>query len=190
MTAPDAPCPPADRPDWYLLSLIQGGDRAAAGELYARYVVRLRAVAAGNAAGRADPDDAVQSAFRSFLTAAGRGLYHVPDGRDLWALLVVTVLNKLRSYARRAAAGGRTRTAAPDALAETPAPRGDDPALAVATRELIDGLPPLERRVTELRLAGHSVDEIARHLGRSRRTVERNLQSCRDRLKDEGLRHE
>lgn len=190
MNAADAPRPPDACPDWYLLSLIQGGDRAAASELYARYAARLRAVAAGAAHGSADPDDAVQSAFRTFLAAADRGRYHVPDGRDLWALLVTTVLNKLRSHARRATAAKRTPPTVRDVLAETPAPRGDDPALTAAARDIIDGLPPLERLVTELRLAGHSVEEIAGRLGRSQRTVERNFQSCRERLKEQVLRNE
>lgn len=190
MTAVDAPSSLRERPDWHLLSLIQLGDREAASELYARYAARLRAVALGTAACPPDADDAVQSAFRSFLVAADRGAYHVPDDRDLWALLVTIVLNKLRSHARRAAAVKRTPPAARGALTDTPAPCGDDPALAVATQDLLDGLPPLEREVAGLRLAGHSVEEIAARLGRSLRTVERNLQSCRERLKEQGLRHE
>lgn len=180
--------PPPDRdgytalPDAELLAHIQRGERAAAGALYERYAGRLRAVAAGgHDAALCDPEDIVQSAFRSFLVSAAQGGYHVPDEKDLWALLVTVVLNKRRSHVRHATAakrmpGGR------DAV--TPPPRtGDgDPAVALEAREILEHLPPPEREVAELRLAGYSVDEIAGRLGRARRTVERNLQSCRTRL--------
>ena len=166
-----------DTPDAELLARIRDGDRAAAGALYERYAGRLRAVAGGgHDATLCDPEDVVQSAFRSFIAAAARGHYHVPDEKDLWALLVTVVLNKRRSHVRHATAAKRSPVM-------TPPPRGAlDPAVALGAREIIEQLPAPEREIAELRLAGYSVDEIAGRLGRSRRTVERNLHSCRSRL--------
>lgn len=177
-----SPLPLAALSDEALLHLIQCGDRAAVGELYGRYAARLRAAVAG-ARGPAlcDPEDVVQSAFRSFIEAAERGRYRVPDGADLWALLVTIALNKRRSHARRATAAKRAPGAAP-----RPSAAHDDPGAALGARDLLDRLPSPEREIAELRLAGCSVDEIAGRLGRSRRTVERNLHSCRERLLKEG----
>ena len=173
------------RPDQELLALTRAGDRAAAGELYERYADRLRELAGRRTAGGVvDADDVVQSAFRTFLAGVGRGLYDVPDGQDLWALLVVVALNKVRAYARSASAvkrsGGRRL---PDPAAETlPDRAAADPALLAATRDVLGRFSPLERELVDLRLAGHHVAGIAERLGRSKRTVERTLQNCRERL--------
>lgn len=105
---------PEGRPDHVLLALTRSGDRAAAGELYERYARRLRDLAAHRTAGGPiEPDDVVQSAFRTFLAGVGRGLYDVPDGQDLWALLVVVALNKVRAYARSASAAKRAAAGCP-----------------------------------------------------------------------------
>ena len=126
----------------------------------------------------------VQSAFRTFLTGVNRGLYDVPDGQDLWALLVVVALNKVRAYARAAGAGKRAGgRRLSDPAAETLPDRGAvDPALAAAAEDVLAQFPPRERELIDLRLAGHPVETIARQLDRSKRTVERTLQTCRERL--------
>lgn len=176
---------PAEPSDAELLARVHAGDREAAGALYERYADRLRAVAGGGPdPAWCDPEDVVQSAFRSFIARAAEGHYAVPDEKDLWALLVTVVLNKRRSHARRAAAVRRADAARE---ARTPPPRAGaaDPAVMAAARDLLDRLPPAERAVAELRLAGCSVDEVAGRLGKARRTVERNLHSCRELLHKE-----
>ncbi|QEL19517.1 RNA polymerase sigma factor [Limnoglobus roseus] len=184
--------PPHDRAvgpsDDGLLDLIQHGDRGAAGELYQRYADRLREIVGRRHPDRlSDADDVLQSAFRTFLAGADQGHYHVPDGSDLWALLVTVVLNKLRSHARKAVAAKRVLPRANTSAASNSATASADPALAATVRDVIEYLPPPEREVVELRLAAYSVPEIAQKLGRSRRTVERNLQSSRDRLTQLGV---
>ena len=57
-----------------------------------------------------------------------------------------------------------------------------DPTLAAATQDVLSQFSPLERELIDLRLAGHHLEGIARHLARSKRTVERTLQYCRERL--------
>ncbi|MFM8271990.1 MAG: sigma factor-like helix-turn-helix DNA-binding protein [Gemmata sp.] len=120
-----------------------------------------------------------------FFEGAGRGQYHAPSERDLWALLVTIVLNKQRSQARRAAVlRAPKRNGGPRPRAE------DEPGVAFAARDILERLPSPEREIAELRLAGHAVEEIAQRLGRSRRTVERNLQACRKRLLEQVTTHE
>ena len=148
----------------------------------------LREIAGGKHPARlSDADDVLQSAFRTFLIGADRGQYHVPEGSDLWALLVTVVLNKLRSHARKSVAAKRlpsnTHSCAMSSFPVSP----PDPALLATVQDIIENLPPPERDVVELRLAAYSVGEIAQKLGRSRRTVERNLQSSRDRLTQQGV---
>ena len=48
-------------------------------------------------ASRVDPEDIVQSVFRSFFQRAITDAYSVPAGQDLWKLLLTIALNKVRS---------------------------------------------------------------------------------------------
>ena len=73
--------------------------------------------------------------------------------------------------------------------ANEPAIRGatgkDEVALAVlrmVVDEVLEGLPERHRKMIELRLEGHEVAEISRHVGRSMRSVERVLQDFRRRM--------
>lgn len=172
-------------PDQFLLTSIQDGDREALGELYQRYAGRLERLVAPRAGGLYDASDVVQSAFRTFMATADNGHYDLPDGRDLWGLLVAIALNKLRSRVRyetarkRSPMAGRRWITDVDvdvSLAENHGSEGVD------VRDVLEQLPPEERELVELRLAGHVVEDIARRVGRSKRTVERQLQSCRDAL--------
>lgn len=171
---------PHSRTDHYLLSSIQRGDREALGELYVRYADRLGRLVATRAGGLYDADDVVQSAFRTFITTADNGHYDLPNGRDLWGLLVAIALNKLRSRARYDTA--RKRSPAGRVGPAEVVPCGDEGSDGVDVRDALDQLTPDERELVELRVAGHAVEDIARRVGRSKRTVERQLQSCRDTL--------
>lgn len=55
--------------------------------------------------------------------------------------------------------------------------------LELVVTETLERLPPPQRRVVELRFAGHEVAEIAEQIGRSMRTTERLLQEARDQFK-------
>lgn len=175
--------------DQTLLRLLQAGNRQAALDLYLRYAPRVRNLARhqcpADLACRFDPEDIVQSVFRSFFHDASRGLYEAPDGAGLWRLLAVIALNKLRSrcaYHRTACRdvrhtrGGDTLTAMQDVLSDTV----DDTAyFDLVVREALEQLPPAHRQIIALRMEGHGVAEVARRMGRSKRTVERLLQECR-----------
>ncbi len=177
-----------------LVRRLRAGSETAAGRLYARYVARLRALAraklSAELAGRVDPDDIVQSVFRRLFQAARRGDYDAPAGEDLWDLFLVITLNRVRSeqaYQRAAKRDvRRTARAGPD----------EDPLAAVADRdesaeaalrlyvaEALEQLPEDYRRAVELRMEGYEVADIARTLGRSKRTVERLLQEARGVLR-------
>lgn len=172
--------------DRSLLRLLAGGDREAADEVYRRYADRLRRVVRNalspRVSGRLDADDIVQSTFRRFLGAARDGRYVLPSGDELWGLLVVIGLNRVRS-AEQYHRSGKRDVRQTVGLADGTAEPADDAALAVEVDEALAGLPPDHREVTRLRLAGYEVGEIAGRLGRSKRTVERVLQDTRGRLR-------
>jgi RNA polymerase sigma-70 factor (ECF subfamily) len=185
--------------DASLLRRYKGGEMDAATELYVRYAGRLRALAAAQASPelkrRVDPDDIVQSVFRTFFRRAAEGQYDVPAGDELWKLFLVIGLNKIRAVAayhkaakrdvRQTSAGGDYERAVESA------PESDGAALAtlrMTIDELLAPLSPSHREIIDLRVAGHEVAEIAARTGRAKRSVERILQEFRRKL--HGLIHE
>jgi RNA polymerase sigma-70 factor (ECF subfamily) len=180
--------------DQSLLQDFRAGDLEAATALYERYARRLFALARGqlppNLSRQVDPDDIVQSVFRSFFEAAKAGAFAVPDGSDLWPLLLVVALNKIRAQGafhtaakrdvRRTQGLGESESLA-GALAALQS-GGSQPFLRVVALDLIEALPPQVRAVVELRLEGYSVNQIATRVERTKRSVERLLQESRRRL--------
>jgi RNA polymerase sigma-70 factor (ECF subfamily) len=175
------------------LRRFRGGQPDAATELYLRYAERLRALAAGQVAPdlapRLDPDDIVQSVFRTFFRRAAKGQYDVPEGEDLWKLFMIIALHKIRSSATFHRAAKRdvraTATGLTDDLTGQHLAGPDEMALAtlgMVIDELLSALPPSMRTIVELRVEGHEVEEIAQRTQRSRRSVERALHEFRARL--------
>ena len=70
----------------------RGGDQKAAEELFRRYANRLIGLARSRLsrklARRVDPEDVVQSVYRSFFHDVRDGRYDLQRGGDLWRLLV------------------------------------------------------------------------------------------------------
>ncbi|MDX1963435.1 MAG: sigma-70 family RNA polymerase sigma factor [Pirellulales bacterium] len=176
--------------DGSLLQFYRQGNNAAAEQLFARYAAKLERLAKYNlsrAAGqRIDAEDIVQSVFRRFFASVDRGNYDLPRGADLWSLLMVIALNRVRSEEALQRAGMRDirctvpfedqHPAGPGLSAE----QGDLTRLLIA--EAIEDLPAQHRAVVELRIQNYEVAEIAARVQRSKRTVERLLQEARAAL--------
>ncbi len=180
--------------DRSLLRRFQGGDDDAATALYRRYARRLEALArrqtGAELASRFDADDVVQSVFRTFFRRAAAGLYEVPPGDELWRLLLVLALHKVRDFAvhHRAQKRDVTKTwgVTPQQADQAGLAASDQvgyDALRMVIDELIVTLPEANRQIIELRIEGHEVKEIAERTGRSNRTVERTLQNFRTALR-------
>jgi RNA polymerase sigma-70 factor, ECF subfamily len=177
--------------DRSLLRRFQGGDDDAATALYQRYARRLEALArkqtGAELASRFDADDVVQSVFRTFFRRAAAGLYEVPPGDELWRLLLVLALHKVRDFAvhHRAQKRDVTRTwgVTPQQADLAASDQVGYDALRMVIDELIVTLPEANRQIIELRIEGHEVKEIAERTGRSNRTVERTLQNFRTALR-------
>jgi RNA polymerase sigma-70 factor (ECF subfamily) len=177
--------------DKSLLRRFQTGDDDAATALYARYANRLLALAqtktSSNFKSRFDADDVVQSVFRSFFRRAKQGLYDVPAGGELWQLLLVLSLNKIRRLALHHSAQKRNvrmTVSGEEVLPNVSAPE-EATALGILQQVVdqeIGELPDIQQRIVRDRIEGIEISEIARRVDRSKRTVERTLQQFRQRL--------
>lgn len=171
-----------------LVELHRGHDDAAT-QLYLRYADRLRSLAnkqtAGDLRTRIDPEDIVQSVFRTFFRRAAEGHYQVPEGEELWKLFLVIALNKIRTTGawHHAAKRDSRATVGTDALEQD---SGQDESslnvLNLVIEETLEGMPESTREIIKHRIAGHEVTDIASLVGRSKRSVERVLQEFRAKL--------
>jgi RNA polymerase sigma-70 factor (ECF subfamily) len=179
--------------DHSLVRRLRAGENDAATQLYLRYAGRLGALAwakrGADLSSRLDPEDLVQSIFRTFFRHAAVGEYDVPDGEDLWRLFLVIALHKIRDAGsfHRAAKRDIRATKAGDVFDE--AARGaetqDDQSLhelRMVIDDLMRELPQSQRTMVEMRIEGYKVEEIAEKVQRSKRSVERGLQEFREKL--------
>ncbi|TWT94548.1 sigma-70 family RNA polymerase sigma factor [Stieleria varia] len=174
--------------DATLLIRFQAGDEDAATAIYSRYAKQLLSLANRNSgealASRVDPEDIVQSIFRTFFRRASQGHYQIPDGDELWKLFLIIALNKVRSVAEfhRAAKrnAGQTQTLGNFDAGDV----GDtSEILRITIEEVLLSLPEDHQAVVRDRIDGFEVKEIAERNATSRRSVERILQGFRNRLR-------
>ena len=182
---PDAP------DDRMILSMFRAGNEQAARELYERYVDRLLALArkriSQRMASRVDPEDIVQSVFRTFFGRVKKGQFRIADQDDLCKLLVrITVHKTLRQVAfHKAAKRDPSLEAGQDGYAAEGIQKvlddepGHEDAVAFLDQleDFLGQLRPEERQILEMRMQGYSNDEIAKKLNiydrKIRRTIER-----------------
>jgi RNA polymerase sigma-70 factor (ECF subfamily) len=184
--------------DW--LKRWQGGDQQAAHVLFDRFAEQLIALARSHLSAkmsqRIDPEDVVQSAYRSFFDRARKGSLNFENGGDVWRLLVAMTLHKLRDQVDWQTAAKRSVNAEvsfgsedslfgihPNALSRNPSPV----MAAVLADELtgiMQNLEPVQRRMLELRLQGHNLYEIAEATQFTQRTVRRVLDRVKELLKE------
>jgi RNA polymerase sigma-70 factor (ECF subfamily) len=177
----------------------QAGDQDAAAQLWKRYAIRLIALVrsrlTSKLASKVDPEDVVQSAYRSFFTEARDDRYVLQQSGDLWRLLVAIALHKLDHQMRRHRAGKRSAAleqhfgAESDLLhlhaqriAKEPSP-AEAVALTDELEQMMRMLEPPRRRMVEMRLQGYSLEEIAADTKRNERTVRRALKQVEQYLR-------
>lgn len=181
--------------DRSLVRRFRTGDEDAATALYKRYAERLQRLAERNTASdlgvRFDAEDVVQSVFRTFFRRVQTGYYDLPAGEELWRLLLVISLNKIRTLAVHHRAKkrdvGATVAPEPQQMAQLALAPGDNWALRSlqsVVRDVLVDLPPIQQQMIAQRIDGCQVEEIASETGRSKRTVERVLQNFRQRLRE------
>lgn len=178
---------------------VQAGDEAASQEVFDRYVAQLVALTRRNLshrlAKRVDPDDIVQSAYRSFFVNARDGRFEIGKSGDLWRLLAAITINKLRRQVARNTSNKRDyrleQSGAPSnsmiGIVATVAGREPDPAEGAALSDeiaaLLADLRSEQRIMLERRLQGYTHEEIAAELQCTDRTVRRFFERLRHQLK-------
>lgn len=183
-----------------LMDRLRDGEDSAAREVFSRYARRLVGLARSRLderlAGKVDPEDVVQSAYKSFFVRQRAGELEVGNWQGLWGLLTLITIRKVADRAAYYQAGKR------DLARELPPPSGSDQApawqlaiahepgpeeaavLAETVEELMRELDGDERPVLELSLQGFSAAEISEQLGRAERSVRRLRERIRKRLEE------
>jgi RNA polymerase sigma-70 factor (ECF subfamily) len=179
------------------LSRLQAGDADAAHELFRRFTGQLIALARRRVEGglrhKVDPEDVVQSAYKSFFARYRDAKLEMGHWDGLWGLLTVITLRKCseRFAYHRAARRDAAREAPAPAAKEGAAwlePLGREPTpleaaqLCETVDRLLAGLDDDERAVVELSLQGYKTREISSQLGRAERTVRLLREGVRKRL--------
>lgn len=178
---------------------LRDGDGTAGSEIFRRYRERLIHLAAPRLAGKlrtkVDPEDVVQSAFRSFFRAEETREFGLGGWNDLWSVLVTITLRKCRYQVRhfltikrdiRREQAQRTIDSPLDwqTIASDPTPV-EAAEFADLLITFLGGLDERARQIVELSLEGYSPAEIAPKVSLTERTVYRQLDRIRARL--EGL---
>lgn len=179
------------QPDWtsaQLLARYRAGEAAAADEIFQRYLERLtrlaRARLSRRLASRTDADDVVQSAWRSFFIGVREDRFALQRSGDLWRLMVSIMMHKLYRQVRHHQTESRSvnREQVLNAGNDREfliADRQPHPEEAVALAELVEAclteFDAMERQIFERRLQGETIEEIARELKCSERTIRRRL---------------
>jgi RNA polymerase sigma-70 factor (ECF subfamily) len=189
---------PADDTFHALMARLRSGEDAAAREVFERFAGRLIALTRRQfnqlLARKVDPEDVVQSAYKSFFVRPRAGKVEVGDWGGLWSLLTLITLRKCADRAeffradRRDAAREATGPAGGDrpdpgltALDREPRPE-EAVILAETVEHLFRDVSAHERPILELSLQGYTAPEISARLGRAERSVRRLRERIRKRL--------
>jgi RNA polymerase sigma-70 factor (ECF subfamily) len=184
-----------------LIDLWRAGDEDAARQLVDRYIDRLLRLArhriSPKLGPRLDPEDIVQSVFRTFFHRLKDGQFVFAHQDDLCKLLVRITLHKtLRQVAFHKAAkrdpsmeteqGEHHREQLLALLDNEPTPEAAV-TFVDQLEHFLGQLRPQEREILELRLQGYSNEEIAQRLGLYDRKIRRAIEHVRAIARKEGF---
>lgn len=139
---------------------------------------------------RVDPEDIVQSTFKSFFRRARGSGYLAPESEDLFNLLIVIAMRKISNkvdyhFAQNRDARTTTTSYSTGEHEEASSDDGGLLELCLVIDEITNEYSLHQKQIVTLRLEGFSVEEIAIQVDRSKRTVERELHQFRKRLASE-----
>jgi RNA polymerase sigma-70 factor (ECF subfamily) len=186
-----------------ILAQLRSGDQGAAAQVFHRFTNRLIGLARIHLDSRirqkVDPEDVLQSVYRSFFVRQARGEFDFEGWDGLWSLLAVFTVRKCARVCRHFQPGAR------DFNAEVPGgsagenaertweaiDRGPTPTHAVMLAELVEqlmaDLNERERAVASLALQGYTVAEIVEETGVPSSTAYRVLGEIKEWLQQRAL---
>ncbi len=182
-----------------LMAQLRDGRNEAAVQLFNRFANRLIALARKQLDSRVlqkeDPEDVMQSVFRSFLGRHATGqLGSFETWDNLWAMLVVMTQRKCghrmeyfhavrRDVRREVPAVPMEDSSNVDLGAQSSEPTPSEAAMLTETVEqLLASLPQRQREIVSLTLQGYTPIEISERLDCTERTVYRVLERVREWL--------
>ncbi len=179
------------------IARIRAGDEEAAAELLRRYEAKVRLVVRRQLPrllrSKFDSLDFLQSVWGSFFQRVRTGPTDIEDEPNLVAFLAWAARNRVFDEYRRASSQKH------DVRREVPLFEGgysndleaalETPSQVVQARETLerlqDLLPEDRRQILALKAEGYSCREIGERLGLSERTVQRVIDTLRDRVRDD-----
>jgi RNA polymerase sigma factor (sigma-70 family) len=182
-----------------LAARLRAGDQGAASEVFRRFAGRLIALARTELEAqlrrKLDPEDVVQSVYRSFFTRYSAGQFDLSTWDSLWSLLTVITVRKClgraqyyrakcRTVASEAQVVSRNDDAASglsEAIDREPTPL-EAAVLAETIEQMMRGLTSDDRSIIELSLQGYTAQEISDRVGRAERSVRRVREHIKKRL--------
>jgi RNA polymerase sigma-70 factor (ECF subfamily) len=181
-----------------LVAQLRRRDNAAAAAVFDRFRCRLIALARqqldARLRGKLDPEDVVQSVFRTVFHRLADGQFELGDWDSLWGLLTCITVRKCGRWKAhfRAQARDIRRESPPPPSAEESSPGLEvldrEPApeevaiLAETVQQVLGGLDDRERQVVTLSLQGDTVAKVSWELGCTESKVYRVLRLVRRRL--------
>lgn len=182
---------------------LRDGDQEASRTVFNRYAHRLVAMARKRLEPRIqqkeDPEDVVQSVFRSFFARYGAGTLSVEDWESLWSMLALLTARKCGRRARHYHTGRRdisreAPSAATESQAGAPysepgdAPTPDEEAVLHDTIEqlLAEFDQPKHKQIIRLTLEGLNAEQVSNTVPCTERMVHRVLVRVREWLVQHG----
>jgi RNA polymerase sigma-70 factor (ECF subfamily) len=182
-----------------LVDQLRAGDDAAATEVFNRFARRILGLARqqlhATLRPKVDPEDVLQSVFRSFFHRQREGHFAIENWDSLWGILMVMTLRKCRrrnQYYRADRRDAKREThwdaegeaeSDPGVFARDPTP-SEAAILIELVGRLMRDLPDEDRAVLTLHLQGCTIAEIKAQTGRAMRTIRRVLERIRLHLRD------
>jgi RNA polymerase sigma-70 factor (ECF subfamily) len=182
-----------------LMARLLKGDEDAADQIFKRYAHRLIGLARSHLGGvirqKVDPEDVVQSVFRSFFQRNAEGNWNLDDWDSLWSMLTVITVRKCghrighframrRDIRREVAASVKEDSSSSsgwEAIARDPTPE-DAARLSETIEQLMLELDERDRPILSLSLQGYSIPEISDQISRTERPVYRAMERIKRRL--------
>jgi len=182
-----------------LIDQLQAGDDTAAAEVFNRFARRILGLARrrlhASVRSKVDPEDVLQSVFRSFFGRQRAGRFAIENWDSLWGILMVMTLRKCRrriQYHRADRRDAQRETRWDEDLEAAGDPglfaRDPTPSEAAILIELVGRLmrnfPEDDRAILTLHLQGCTIAEIKSQTGRAMRTIRRVLERIRRSLRE------
>jgi RNA polymerase sigma factor (sigma-70 family) len=170
-------------------AIASGTEARAAFDRYRLRLIGLARIHLGSRLRRkVDPEDVVQSAYKSLLIRYGNSVASLDGWDRLWGLWTLITIRKCadRAHYHQADCRNLQREADSASLWREIAGREPTPdeaaVLAETVEELLSGLRADERTIVQLSLQGYSTQEISEQIGRAERTVRRLREQVRTQL--------